>query len=410
MNRFCWVPVLLLGAVSSTALGQTVLVNEDFESYNTEAELHAVWRGNAGTGAVAGTPAQVEERFVLVDEPGGGISGDFNNDNFVDAADYPVWRKTDGSAAGYDAWTAQFGGPPSPGGPANKFVNHLANNNPPNLPDGNLVYQPLLDPNFVPPNYPGGDGSIFPSQGLEPIVLRGDIFTPSTAIQRNTIGLRYFDGAATTNNLFEMGVYNAVGSQPPNPAGTTGAAVDGLDAQNRAFVGFAVRLQLFGVSGGGVNPDWQQFAFDPLWDTSGNGLVTMFEAFTALGIASTGGWHTLEATFTPDAGGASGDVDITITLDLLRDGLNNAQGVPGVDATITVTNLNVTQAGFNSLRFGGPSQLATTAAMGFDNIVLTGPQVAPGSGNLAAVPEPSAIGLAMMAVGGLFVARRRQRG
>ena len=35
--------------------------------------------------------------------------GDYNQDGFVDAADYVVWRKTDGTQAGYDIWRANFG-------------------------------------------------------------------------------------------------------------------------------------------------------------------------------------------------------------------------------------------------------------------------------------------------------------
>jgi sulfatase modifying factor 1 len=37
--------------------------------------------------------------------------GDFNGDRGVDAADYAVWRKSDGSAAGYETWRANFGRP-----------------------------------------------------------------------------------------------------------------------------------------------------------------------------------------------------------------------------------------------------------------------------------------------------------
>ena len=35
--------------------------------------------------------------------------GDFNGDHSVDAADYIVWRKTDGTQAGFNAWRANFG-------------------------------------------------------------------------------------------------------------------------------------------------------------------------------------------------------------------------------------------------------------------------------------------------------------
>jgi hypothetical protein len=37
------------------------------------------------------------------------LPGDFNFDGSVDAADYVVWRKTDGSQAGYNLWRANFG-------------------------------------------------------------------------------------------------------------------------------------------------------------------------------------------------------------------------------------------------------------------------------------------------------------
>jgi autotransporter-associated beta strand protein len=38
-----------------------------------------------------------------------GLSGDYNQDGTVDAADYVVWRKTDGSQTGYDQWRTNFG-------------------------------------------------------------------------------------------------------------------------------------------------------------------------------------------------------------------------------------------------------------------------------------------------------------
>ena len=38
-----------------------------------------------------------------------GLAGDYNRDGTVDAADYVVWRKNDGSQSGYDTWRAHFG-------------------------------------------------------------------------------------------------------------------------------------------------------------------------------------------------------------------------------------------------------------------------------------------------------------
>jgi uncharacterized protein YjbI with pentapeptide repeats len=39
------------------------------------------------------------------------VPGDFNSNGVVDAADYVVWRKTDGTPAGYNAWRTHFGQP-----------------------------------------------------------------------------------------------------------------------------------------------------------------------------------------------------------------------------------------------------------------------------------------------------------
>jgi hypothetical protein len=48
--------------------------------------------------------------------PGAGPGpGDFNADGKVDAVDYVVWRKTDGSQPGYDAWRTNFGAIPGTG-------------------------------------------------------------------------------------------------------------------------------------------------------------------------------------------------------------------------------------------------------------------------------------------------------
>lgn len=37
-----------------------------------------------------------------------GVDGDFNNDTKVNAADYPTWRKSDGTGGGYAAWRENF--------------------------------------------------------------------------------------------------------------------------------------------------------------------------------------------------------------------------------------------------------------------------------------------------------------
>jgi len=46
------------------------------------------------------------------------LSGDFNNDGRVDAADYVVWRKSGGSMDDYNTWRTNFGMPSAGGGAA----------------------------------------------------------------------------------------------------------------------------------------------------------------------------------------------------------------------------------------------------------------------------------------------------
>jgi hypothetical protein len=44
--------------------------------------------------------------------------GDFNSDGSVNAADYVVWRKTDGSTEGFNEWRGNFGNTSGVGGVA----------------------------------------------------------------------------------------------------------------------------------------------------------------------------------------------------------------------------------------------------------------------------------------------------
>jgi uncharacterized membrane protein len=60
-------------------------------------------------GAIVGTGTfdGAARAFLLI--PVTPDSADYNRDGTVDAADYVVWRKTDGSTNGYDTWRFQFG-------------------------------------------------------------------------------------------------------------------------------------------------------------------------------------------------------------------------------------------------------------------------------------------------------------
>jgi hypothetical protein len=59
---------------------------------------------------------EVRRLFLMrVPATAAGLPGDYNNDGAVDAADYVVWRKTDGSTNGYNEWRANFGASFGPG-------------------------------------------------------------------------------------------------------------------------------------------------------------------------------------------------------------------------------------------------------------------------------------------------------
>lgn len=48
--------------------------------------------------------------------------GDYNRDGTVDAADYVVWRKNEGTQAGYDTWRSHFGETDASGSSSNASV------------------------------------------------------------------------------------------------------------------------------------------------------------------------------------------------------------------------------------------------------------------------------------------------
>jgi T5SS/PEP-CTERM-associated repeat protein/autotransporter-associated beta strand protein len=72
-----------------------------------------------GTYGAIGSGADFElELFTgsgLLEVTSRGAPGDYNDDGIVDAADYVVWRKLDGSQDGYDNWRANYGVVPASG-------------------------------------------------------------------------------------------------------------------------------------------------------------------------------------------------------------------------------------------------------------------------------------------------------
>jgi hypothetical protein len=66
-----------------------------------------------GDAAAAGT-LDLSDMFVPNTIPTT-VSGDFDQNGVIDAADYVVWRKTDGAQIDYDSWRAHFGEPAGTG-------------------------------------------------------------------------------------------------------------------------------------------------------------------------------------------------------------------------------------------------------------------------------------------------------
>ena len=67
--------------------------------------------GNGLTGSGALPTGQREFFFdnLLLDNPPMLLAGDYNRNGAVDAADYVIWRKNDGTQQGYNNWRSNFG-------------------------------------------------------------------------------------------------------------------------------------------------------------------------------------------------------------------------------------------------------------------------------------------------------------
>jgi hypothetical protein len=202
------------------------------------------------------------------------------------------------------------------------------------------------------------------------IRLTGDMFDAgegnndhrtTIAIRNDTVNRGEF--GVNGYNFVELGLYNANAEDKTQPPGVSIPAT-----------GFAYRLTLFG---GLVQPqpepallrqpDWQYFPLDPTLDKDGNGLVNQIDVNEIADENQFERWHTYSATIGVDF--------VTVSLDLFRDGLNNATGAPGVDSQVTwaiFPHNDPTEPNpfdpFNSLRIGGPSGSASAKEAVVDNI------------------------------------------
>ncbi len=95
----------------------------EFDGYSpVGGESYTLLSANSITGSFRGTSLpmlaeglswdlDIDATSVILSVMGSlpGLPGDFNHDGIVNAADYVVWRKTDGTQPGYNNWRANFG-------------------------------------------------------------------------------------------------------------------------------------------------------------------------------------------------------------------------------------------------------------------------------------------------------------
>lgn len=313
---------LLASALVAPTFADTVIVNENFDSYADDAAFLAVWGATTGLGTAAALPADTSSGVLVPGLFGSGPAG--LQGKGVDHL---------GASASTPGMVNQYGG----------VIDQTSAQNP--------------------------DFTINPS-ATENVVLKADIYFSNSGNERMTVGLRSItalpDGAdadtfpdANTANILEMGQWNALPtSVPPVPGAPT------------TVTGFAYRLINFGTVTSPINvqPNWQYFTLAPELDRA-------TDTDTVTNLSDIGaGWHTYEAVISPTS--------ITLSLDLFRDGKTNLTrdgagvieigvGADGVDASITY-EIATLAAGFNALRFGGASGLASggTGEVVFDNIYL----------------------------------------
>lgn len=322
--------------------------------------------------ALAGVAAG--PRFSVALPPSsGGVLINETFDSYIDQFDFEsVWQPRPG------AFPPPFPGPPEP------LLGVL-------LPQGSPLVVP---PNDFPPDMEGQ--AVYIQHGLnvyagpalpelatlaptvaDSIRLTADMFDDTLPNKRVTVGLR---NSSVPANIIELGRWNASVFDPTEPLGSP-------PTTTIPSTGFAYRVVQFGPVGGALlrQPNFQYFPLD-------QALERPFDADELVRPEDVGpGWHRYSATIGVDF--------VTLTLDLFRDGRNNATGLPGVDSTVTWEISPRMGIPFDSLRIGSPSGLTSIFGAVVDNVRL----------ELVPVPEPATLIQTAGVAFGIVLMRARRR-
>jgi hypothetical protein len=211
--------------------------------------------------------------------------------------------------------------------------------------------------------------SLYPTQNA-PVRLSVDIFDDGTSInKRTTVGIRTATNspgnpAGIVANIIELGHWNGATADPTDPSP--------MPPSNLPVTGYAYRVIQFGpvLPPLAHQPNIQFFPLDSSLDRplDSDNLVTPADIGP--------GWHRYTATIGIDF--------VKLTLDLFRDGKNNATGDLGVDSEVTWNILYRAPFALDRLQFGGLSGIRGPRGGAIDNLVLERVQI----------PEPATLFMA----------------
>jgi hypothetical protein len=97
-----WIPAGLDAMIADIETGTDAL-SLIFAATDAASAVVATYKGNAFSGRF---PPRI---YIQASGTSTELTGDYNGDGSVDAADYVFWRKNDGSQDGYDDWRENFG-------------------------------------------------------------------------------------------------------------------------------------------------------------------------------------------------------------------------------------------------------------------------------------------------------------